>query len=104
MHRVLALVLAAGCAPTSYTYTPSVRRGPQSRPEGCAVDVMTSPPEKRFEEVGTLDFYNGTEPTTVEGFKRAVAKQVCQVGGDAVIAIVNEKLQFTKGTVIRYIP
>jgi hypothetical protein len=104
MHRVLALVLAAGCAPTSYAYTPSARREPQPKPEGCAVEVMTSPPGKPFEEVGTLDFYNGTEPTTIEDFKRVVAKQVCQVGGDAVIAIANEKRQFTKGTVIRYAP
>jgi len=88
--------------PTSYTYSPSFSRGPAPKPEGCPVEVVTSPPEKRYEEVGTLDFYNGTEPVTVEAFKKVVAKQVCEVGGDAVIAIANAKGQLTKGTVIRY--
>jgi hypothetical protein len=63
---------------------------------------VTSPPEKAYEEVGTLTFYNGTEPTTVDGFKTVVAKQVCQVGGDAVIATPNDKGQLTKGTIVHY--
>jgi hypothetical protein len=104
MHRLLAVVLVSSCVPTSYTYTPSFPRGPGPKPAGCVVDVVTSPPEKRFEEVGTLDFYNGTEPVTVEDFKKLVVKQVCEVGGDAVIAIANAKRQFTKGTVVRYVP
>jgi hypothetical protein len=102
MYRLLAAVLATGCVPTSYTYSPSVAHGPGPRPEGCAVEIVRSPPATAYEEVGTLTFYNGTEPTTAEDFKRVVSKQVCQVGGDAVIAIANAKGQLTTGTVIRY--
>ncbi len=96
---VLALI---GCTPTSYAYTPSTSRGPAAKPDNCVVEFLTSQPTNDYEEVGTLDFYNGTEPKSVDDFKKAVAKQVCQVGGDAVIAIANDKGQYTKGTVIHY--
>lgn len=102
MLRVLGFVLLAGCVPTSFTYSPSFARGPAAKPEGCPFEVVTSAPPQDFQEVGTLDFYNGDEPTSVDGFKKAVAKQVCQVGGDAVIAIANPKGQYTKGTVVHY--
>jgi len=100
--RWMLLLLIAGCTPTTYAYTPSTARGPASKPDNCVVEVVTSPPSADFEEVGTLDFYNGEEPKTVDAFKGAIAKQVCQVGGDAVIAVANDKGQYTKGTVIRY--
>ena len=104
MHRLLAVVLVSGCVPTSFTYSPMSARGPVAKPEGCAFDVLTMPPTKGYEEVGTLSFYNGEEPTTPEGFKKVVAKQVCEVGGDAVIAISNSAGQLTKGTVIKFAP
>src|SRR5262245_20537440 len=104
MHRLLAIVLISGCVPTSYTYTPSSAHGPPPKPVGCVFEVITSPPTKGYEEVGILAFYNGTEATTVDDFKNGVAKQVCEVGGDAVIATANAKGQLTTGTVIRYPP
>lgn len=103
-HRLLALVLVAGCSPTTFAFTPANPKGVVSLPENCPVDVVTSvPPEKNYEDLGTLDFYNGTEPKTLEDFKKAVKKQVCDAGGDGVIAIANDKGQYTKGTVIHYL-
>jgi len=101
MARILAFVLLAGCVPTTFAFSPTVNHL-TSKPETCPVDVMTSPPTRDFQEVGTLEFYNGTEPTTLQAFKEAVGKQVCGVGGDAVIAVANPQGQFTKGTVIAY--
>lgn len=100
--RWLPLLLLAGCTPTSYTYTPSTSRGEIARPDNCVVEIVSAAPQQDFEEVGTLDFYNGDEPKNADAFKKAIAKQVCQVGGDAVIAVANEKGQYMKGTVIRY--
>jgi len=102
MRWLPGLLLFVGCVPTSFTYTPATQRGEVARPENCAFEVATTPPAKDSEEVGQLDFYNGTEPKTVDDCKTAVAKQVCQVGGDVVIAIANDKGQYTKGTVVRY--
>jgi hypothetical protein len=101
MSRLLALVLLAGCAPTTFAFSPTIN-GVRSKPDNCPVEVITSPPSRDFQEVGTLDFYNGTEPKTLDAFKQAVGKQVCQVGGDAVIAIQDDKGLFTKGRVLAY--
>src|SRR5580765_3524512 len=104
MQRLLVVALLAGCSPTSYTFSPTFARGPSPKPEGCAFDVVTSQPERGYEEIGTLTFYNGTEPTTVDALKRVIAKQVCTVGGDAVIAAPNEKGQLLIATVVHYQP
>src|SRR5689334_15873991 len=104
MYRVLPLIVLASCAPTTYTYSPTTQRPFPSRPDNCSFEVVTSDSSKSFEEVGTLEYYNGAEPKTVEEFRKAVAKQVCGVGGDAVIAITNDKGLYTKGTIIHYVP
>ncbi len=101
MSRLLALAVLAACAPTTFAFSPTVPVI-AAKPDNCPVEVMTSPPSRTFQEIGTLDFYNGDEPKTLAAFKSAVAKQVCGVGGDAVIAISDDKGRFTKGTVIAY--
>jgi hypothetical protein len=103
MKRFLALVLLAGCSPTTFAFTPASPRGISAKPHDCPVEIVTSTPERNYEEIGTLDFYNGPEPKNVDDFKKAVAKQVCQAGGDAAIAIANDKGRYTKGSVIRYL-
>ena len=103
MHRLLALVFVAGCVPVTYAFTPSSNRPLSPRPENCAIDVVTSTPEKNYEELGTLEHYNGDVPKDTGKFKSAVHKQVCQAGGDAVIAISNENGRYAKGSVIKWV-
>jgi len=56
MRRLLGPLLISGCVPASYTWTPSFARSPARKPEGCAFEVVTSPPARGYEEVGTLTF------------------------------------------------
>lgn len=99
----LAAMVFVGCAPTTFTLTPASARGYLSKPTNCAIEVVTSPPTRNYEEVATLDYYNGKEPKTIDAFKDAVHEKACQAGGDAVIAIANDKGQYTKGSVIHYL-
>lgn len=101
MYRLIILGLLGGCVPTTFVFS-STQRGGTSKPESCSVEVMTSPPSRGTLELGTLEFYNGTEPKTLAELKDAVGKQVCGVGGDAVLAIADDKGQYTKGTVFAY--
>jgi hypothetical protein len=94
-------MVLAGCNSATFVFSPTLK-AITAKPDNCPVDVMTSTPSRGFQEVGTLDFYNGTEPKTLDAFKKSVHKQVCEVGGDAAIAIADEKGLFTKGTVIAY--
>ena len=111
MQRLLLLALFvctlgafAGCAPATYAWTPATNKPVSPKPDNCAVDVVTSQPTKAYEEVGTLKHYNGTPPKNADGFKKAVSKQVCQAGADAVIAQANDKGELVNGTVIKYVP
>jgi len=103
MPRLAWLVLLAGCVPLSYAFTPSTNAPIQARPNGCEFKVVLSQPTEGYEEIGTLQHYNGTPPKDTEKFKKAVAEQVCQVGGDGVIATSNEKGELTKGSIIKFV-
>jgi len=102
MHRLIVLALLAGCAPSTYAWTPLSSKPVSPKPDNCKVEVVTSQPTANYEEVGTLEYYNGPLPKNPDKFRDAVAKQVCGAGGDAVIAIANDKGEYTKGTVIKY--
>jgi hypothetical protein len=101
MRRILVVLLLVGCSPLEYAFTPSVK-GVIPKPDNCVIEVVTSQPSRDYQELGQLEYYNGKEPTTTEAFKKAVWAQVCQAGGDAVIAIADAKGRYTKGTVIAY--
>jgi hypothetical protein len=97
------MVLLAGCVPLSYAFTPSTSQPIAAKPKGCKFDMHATEPSEGYEEIGTLQHYNGTPPKDLEKMKKAVSEQVCELGGDAVIATQNEKGQFTKGMVVRYV-
>ena len=102
MRKLLAVALLAGCVPLSYAFTPSTQAPIKAKPSNCEFKVFMSNPAEGYEEIGTLQHYNGTPPKDTEKFKKAVAEQVCQVGGDAVIATSDEKGQLMKGSIIRW--
>ncbi|HEY5945364.1 MAG TPA: hypothetical protein VIV40_07730 [Kofleriaceae bacterium] len=103
MRRLVVFVLLAGCVPLSYTFTPSTSAPIMGKPKNCKFEVKTSQPTEGFEEIGILDHYNGDAPKDTETFKKAVAEQVCETGGDAVIVTANEKGQYTKGSIVKYV-
>jgi hypothetical protein len=99
MYR-LALVFLLGCAPTTFSFNPTMK-GTVPRAEGCEWELFDSAPDEAFEEVGTLAYYNGDVPKTREDFRKAVSTRVCEVGGDGVIADPDVNGEMKSGTVIR---
>ena len=102
MHRLFLLTLLAGCSPVTYAYTPASNLPVSPKPDNCVFEVLSAPSSEDFEELGYLEHYNGGKPKTADKFKAAVAKQVCGAGGDAVVAIMDNKGELTKGTIIRF--
>ena len=106
MHRLLALtavLLFGGCVSLSYAFTPATNKPISGRPAGCKFELHTSTPTQGYEEIGTLKHYNGDPPKDTEKFRKAVAEQVCEVGGDAVIATADAKGLYTTGSIIKYV-
>src|SRR5262245_42884829 len=103
-HRLLALVLCTGCVSATFTFTPLAREvNPIEGP--CSIEVVTSvPPEKNFQELGSLEYTSGPEPKTLDAFKKDVEKIVCGAGGNAAIAVANANGEYTQGTALKYLP
>jgi hypothetical protein len=102
MQRFLILAVLAGCVPTTYSFTPSSSRPISPKPENCAFEVMTSEPTNPYDEVGVLELYNGDAPKDADKFRKLIAKQVCEVGGDVVMPTIDDKGRYTKGTILHY--
>ena len=69
----------------------------------CTFECLSSFPNSPYTELGTLDRRKKYRPArTAKDFKLAVSKDVCSVGGDAVVVTqVNEDGLYMRGTVIR---
>jgi len=99
--RRLAFLFLVGCTPATFVFTPSIK-GFVAKPDNCPIEIVTTNPSRGYQELGELTFYDGKEPKTLDAFKESVHKQVCGIGADAVIAIADDKGQYTKGTVLAY--
>ncbi len=77
--------LVAGCARVSVAVLPPAQVA--AKPFPCEFSVMWEAPERAYQEIARVEFHEwfGTRRTREE-FKEAVGWQVCQVGGDAVLA------------------
>lgn len=100
MRLILLVALVSACVSTSYTFSPTVTRY-TARDEGCEFTILANAPDETFEEIGTLQHYNGDVPTQEAAFKTAIASRVCEVGGHAVIAQRTTE-GYKTATIIKY--
>lgn len=71
-----------------------------AKPKGCDFAIVTTKVERAYEEVAILDSTVTAE--NAAAFKQAVGPDVCELGGDAVLAEVNGKGGYVRGTVLRW--
>ena len=60
--------------------------------------MFTTPPEGAWTEVGVIDPAAGH--TRLDRFEKAIAKHVCEAGGDAALVWMNGYGQYIKATVL----
>lgn len=76
------------------------------RAPGCDFDVITSRPARQYQTIGMIDIDAAnvkTLPNDEASFRRAIAAEVCRVGGDAVIPGVNGDHRYVLATVVRWV-
>ena len=96
---------ASACGPV--TTLRRVGATVRCHPSGCAFDVVTSRPARDYRVIAVLDveaFAVKRVPNTEEKFRAAIAKDVCSVGGDAVIPGINVDGRYVLATVIAWLP
>jgi len=104
MRYLLACALIAGCLPPSYAVESggTTARVPP-RPANCDFEILGVPPARNYVEVAQLvpdvPVRNAGE---LESFREAIGPQVCQAGGDAVIAKPTPNGLWTGGAIVAY--
>ncbi len=108
--RNLAITLPAlylvACAP-ALKFTAAGTTTRPAKPPTCDFTVLADAPAEAHEELGTIDIrYDGRTDfiNDTETLKRRLRRQVCSVGGDAVVGHANSYGTYLKATVLSLTP
>ncbi len=85
----------------NYQTVTSTRADVAARPANCAFDLLQLRPSRPFEELAVIED-DEHYADSAELFKSLVADQVCNAGGDAVVAEPNADGYYPRGVIIRY--
>jgi hypothetical protein len=100
---LLALAaLSAACGSTTATRTGA---NYPAREAACDFELLTTSPAAGFEEIGTVDVSRGAYATNVytdlSSFGDHIRPNVCEMGGDALVATQTGFGAYTKATVFK---
>ena len=98
----LAVVAVIGCGSATTAFT---RTGPTlaAQPEGCEFSVVRASPTAAARELGKIDIKYQKQMDWIydeSAFKRKVRADVCQSGGDTVVAHINDNGLYMSATVL----
>jgi len=98
-HLLCLAFAAAGCSTYRYEQSTSITAPP--KPANCSFDILTSRPDRPYDELGVLDPQRAALGD-LASFREAIGADVCRAGGDAVVAEFSSQGYYMSGTVIRY--
>lgn len=98
----LAVVAVIGCGGATTAFK---RTGPTlpAQPDGCDFSVVRTSPTAPSTELGTIDIKYQKQTDWIydeSAFKRKVRANVCQSGGDTVVAHINDNGLYMSATVL----
>lgn len=98
----LAVVAVIGCGGATTAFK---RTGPTlaAQPEGCEFSVVRASPTGPSRELGTIDIKYLKQTDWIydeSAFRRKVRANVCQSGGDTVVAHINDNGLYMSATVL----
>ena len=97
---LLPVVLLSGCV-GAWKYTPTTSATASARPADCQLELFSTPPQRPYEELGVLE-PSPSVARSAEDFLKEIRPSACAAGGDAVLAFVNDRGTYIRGTVLRY--
>jgi phage terminase large subunit-like protein len=97
----LLLFALSACGSPTYGLTVSSPKPAHPKPANCEFRVLGAVPSG-YEEVGIFSSTSpGYRAQTPEEFSGLIRKDVCQAGGDAVVAEVNSGGGYVRGILFR---
>jgi hypothetical protein len=99
---LLCVLVATACGHNTVTRSGDPH---PARDQKCDFDVFTTPPANGYTEIATLDikegFWGDNAPSDIKALKKSIQRDVCGVGGDAVIAYANGFGDYVKASVLK---
>jgi hypothetical protein len=102
---LLAATAAVACGGSRYLYGPLGAVVVQPKPKNCDFSLLDKLPDQAYDPLGVfapVDIVVPKVPSTDAAFKKSVAAQVCEAGGDAVVTERDDQGRYVRGTVIRF--
>ena len=66
-------------------------------------DVLTTRPDRPYDEMGVVEpEMSGMEAGSAREFVHLIGETTCQAGADAVLAEINGRGNYIRGTLIKY--
>jgi len=103
MRKYLPVLFFVAAACTGHRYAQTTNVTAPSKPAACSFDVLSTRPDRPYDEIGVLDARHASNASTDAGsFRDSIREDVCRAGGDAVLAEVNGQGHYVRGIVLRY--
>jgi hypothetical protein len=88
-----------GCGSRSYVVTRTGTAQAMAKAPDCDFAILTASVDGDYEQVTVLEREDQPAVTAAE-FQKIVGKQVCELGGDAVLAEIDNQGAYLRGTVL----
>jgi hypothetical protein len=99
MSRLFLVIALAGCAAGSgYKFSLTAEKPLAAKAPDCQFRVVNVLPETGYRELGVLDAA-GIVADKIDAFKVKIQQQVCEAGGDLVVAEINGYGDYVRGVV-----
>jgi hypothetical protein len=96
---LLSTILVACSA---YRYTPTTPHRAPPKPANCTFDLLTTRPDRPYDELGVVEPKVGGDAGSAREFIHLIRETTCQAGADAVLAEINGRGTYVRGTLIKY--
>lgn len=95
---LLVLALLTGC--TTFRMTVTSPRGVASKPSNCDFQLLKDAPKSGYEEIAMIT-HDGIRTSDMNSFKSHIHSDVCSVGGEIVVARIDDHGDIVGGSVYR---
>jgi hypothetical protein len=98
----LLILVGTACSPKA-SFTPSSNRTYPPKSASCPLEMLATPPQRAYDEIGVYDMELGSYAvTSAESVRDYLQPRVCQLGGDAFIVYANGEGVYVKAVAIHW--
>lgn len=95
LHGLITGFALCSCAGASASFMPASQRNFPAKPRNCFVEVLSRPPQRSYEQIGTFEL---RRTSSLEEVRAVVTPEACARGVDAVVVDSAKRFRGFYGT------